>query len=71
MDDKCTARLKAIKDQSEFCRQLQDKLSDRIQNITGITWAGSGVLYYTQLQADIIRLRRELLELSKMVGEQH
>lgn len=58
-------KMRAVKDQSGFCKVLMDRLDRRTQN------AKEGYMHpiegRTQILADIKRIRRELMELSKML----
>lgn len=53
-----------IQKQSEFCADLMNRLNTGIQ--TG-TWVYGRLSNYTQAEADVIRLRRELNDLRKML----
>lgn len=70
MNDK-TDRASEIMKQMEFVEQLTQKLNRAIYlgAQTAIGYRGMGG--YTQVQSDIKRLRRELLELSNMIGCQY
>ena len=53
-----------IKSQSQFCTELMLRLNEQIQNSDkGI----SGMENYTRKQEDIRRIRRELMDLQKML----
>lgn len=56
-----------IEKQSDFCLDLMLKLKDAIYSSeeSGYNW---GLENYTQRQQDIIRLRRELMTLSKALN---
>lgn len=58
-----------IADQSEFIRELAIRLDDKINSLKGSIddYYYHGIPLYTQVQADIVRLRRELMVLSKKV----
>lgn len=60
-----------VQSQAKFVRELADRLQKAIEE-RAVTISGVQVMYnnYTQLQSDIKRLRRELLELSKMIAPQ-
>ena len=57
-----------VQSQAKFVRELADRLQKDIEaracTISGV----QGMDNYTQLQSDIKRLRRELMELTKMIG---
>lgn len=75
MKDKWEYSQRAIQiaDQSEFVRELAIRLDDKIDSLKGSIddYYYHGIPLYTQVQADILRLRRELLELSNMIGYQY
>lgn len=54
--------------QAKFVRELADRLQKDIEARAGTISCVQGMDNYTQLQSDIKRLRRELMELSKMIG---
>ena len=56
--------------QAKFVRELADRLQKAIEERSGTISGVQGMDKYTQLQSDIKRLRRELMELSKMIGPQ-
>ena len=58
-----------IADQSEFIRELAIRLDNKIDSLKSSIndYYYHGIPLYTQVQADIVRLRRELMELSKKV----
>ena len=56
------------KSQSKFVRELADRLQKDIEARAGTISGVQGMDKYTQLQYDIKRIRRELLELSKMIA---
>ena len=60
-------KIRNIKHQSLFCNELMMRLDDSIQIIKSDEWEFSGVQNYTQIQQDIIRLRRELNQLRTML----
>lgn len=59
------AKSKDIQEQSRFCKELMDRLNKDIKKITSIDYYSS-FSGHTTCQNDIVRLRRELMELSKM-----
>ena len=59
-----------VKSQEKFVRELADNLQKDIEARAGTISGVQGMDNYTQLQSDIKRLRRELMELSKMIGPQ-
>lgn len=59
-----------VQSQAKFVRELADLLQKEIEARAGTISGVQGVDKYTQLQSDIKRLRRELMELSKMIGPQ-
>ena len=54
--------------QAKFVRELADRLQKTIEARAGTISGVQGMANYTQIQSDIKRLRRELMELSKMIG---
>ena len=54
--------------QAKFVRELADRLQKDIEARAGTISGVQGMDNHTQLQSDIKRLRRELMELSKMIG---
>lgn len=56
--------------QAKFVRELADRLQKTIEARAGTISGAQGMANYTQLQSDIKRLRRELLELSNMIAPQ-
>ena len=60
-------KIRNIKHQSLFCNELMMRLDDSIQVIKSDDWEFRGVENYTQIQQDIIRLRRELNKLRTML----
>lgn len=70
MNDK-TDRASEIMKQMEFVEQLTQKLNRTIYLGAETAIGYSGICGYTQVQSDIKRLRRELLELSNMIGYQY
>lgn len=70
MNDK-TDRASEIMKQMEFVEQLTQKLNRAIYLGAKTAIGYSGMRGHTQVQSDIKRLRRELLELSKMIGCQY
>jgi phage host-nuclease inhibitor protein Gam len=67
--------IEQIENQNEFCRILADRIANDCENVTkNATWYGKNkdVAYLTghhRLRSDITRLRRELQNLSKMLGK--
>lgn len=59
-----------VQSQAKFVRGLADLLQKAIEERSGTISGVQGMDKYTQLQSDIKRLRRELMELSKMIGPQ-
>ena len=57
-----------VQSQAKFVRELADRLQKAIESRAGTISGVLGMDNYTQLQSDIKRLRRELMELSKMIG---
>lgn len=57
-----------VQSQAKFVRELADRLQKAIEERAGTISGVQGMDNYTQLQSDIKRLRRELMELSKMIG---
>ena len=55
-----------IKQQSKFCMDLMVRLNNEIQNSGSGHW--SGMADHTRKQDDIKRIRRELLDLAKMLN---
>lgn len=70
MNDK-TDRASEIMKQMEFIEQLTQKLNRAIYLSAQTAIGSSGMGGYTRVQSDIKRLRRELLELSSMIGCQY
>lgn len=69
MSDK-TNRTSEIMKQMEFIERLTQKLNRAVYLSAETAIGSSGVGGYTQIQSDIKRLRRELMELSKMIAPQ-
>ena len=63
-------RDKQVQSQAKFVRELADRLQKTIEARAGTISGLQGLADYTQLQSDIKRLRRELMELSKMIAPQ-
>lgn len=64
-------RDKEIREQSLFCKELAVRLDKQIADTKhGLIYDSAGFDRYTQLQADIVRIRRELLTLAKMIAPQ-
>ena len=59
-----------VQSQAKFVRELADRLQNTIEARAGTISCALGMSNYTQLQSDIKRLRRELMELSKMIAPQ-
>ena len=57
--------------QAKFARELADRLQKTIEARAGTISGVQGMSGYTQIQSDIKRLRRELMELSKMIRCQY
>lgn len=55
-----------IKSQSQFCTELMLRLNDEIWDAKEGSW--SGMENHIRKQDDIKRIRRELMELSKMLN---
>lgn len=70
MNDK-TDRASKIMKQMEFIEQLTQKLNRTIYLSAQTAIGSRGMADYTQIQSDIKRLRRELMELSDMIGCQY
>lgn len=70
MNDKAD-RASEIMKQMEFVEQLTQKLNRAIYLGAQTAIGSSGMGGYTQVQSDIKRLRRELMELSNMIGHQY
>ena len=70
MNDK-TDRASEIMKQMEFVEQLTQKLNRAIYLGAKTAIGYSGMCGHTQVQSDIKRLRRELMELSDMIGCQY
>lgn len=56
--------------QAKFVRELAARLQKTIEARAGTISGVQGMANYTQIQSDIKRLRRELLELSNMIAPQ-
>ena len=54
--------------QAKFVRELANRLQKDIEARAGTISGVQGMDNYTQLQYDIKRIRRELMDLSKMIG---
>lgn len=70
MNDK-TDRASEIMKQMEFVEQLTQKLNRAIYLGAQTAIGYRGMCGHTQVQSDIKRLRRELMELSDMIGCQY
>lgn len=58
-----------IREQAIFAKELATRLQKDIESNQGKpTTIYNGMANHTQIQSDIKRLRRELMELSNMVG---
>jgi hypothetical protein len=55
-----------IRSQSQFCTELMLRLNNEVQKAGEGPW--SGMETHVRKQGDIKRIRRELLELSKMLN---
>ena len=60
-----------VQNQAKFVRELVDRLQKTVEARAGTISGVQGMSGYTQIQSDIKRLRRELLELSNMIGCQY
>ena len=62
-----------IKNQMKFCSELMNRLEKEITDdlekfdVDDVTRKGYGIANYTRRKADIVRLRRELLNLLKLI----
>ena len=63
-------RDRQVQSQAKFVRELADRLQKAIEERAGTISGVQGMDNYTQLQYDIKRIRRELLELSKIIAPQ-
>lgn len=59
-----------VQSQAKFVRELADRLQKNIEARAGTISGVQGMANHTQLQSDIKRIRRELMELSKMIAPQ-
>lgn len=61
-----------IKNQLKFCSELMNKLEEEITEDLNKSvvddYKCTGTYHYTQRKSDIIRLRRELLKVSNLIG---
>ena len=57
-----------IKSQAQFVTELMLRLNKNIKNDKSVIRGDAWVDKYTQKQADIKRIRRELLKLSRMLN---
>lgn len=55
----------------ELAERLQKDIESNLDKPSVYASVYSGMANYTQIQSDIKRLRRELLELSNMIGYQY
>lgn len=60
-----------ISAQAIFVKELAARLQKDIESNQDKPSVYSGMANYTQIQSDIKRLRRELMELSNMIGCQY
>ncbi len=60
-----------ISAQAIFVKELAERLQKDIESNLDKPSVYSGMANYTQIQSDIKRLRRELMELSNMIGCQY
>lgn len=60
-----------ISAQAIFVKELAARLQKDIESNQDKTSVYNGMANHTQLQSDIKRLRRELMELSNMIGCQY
>lgn len=60
-----------ISAQAIFVKELAARLQKDIESNQDKPSVYSGMANHTQIQSDIKRLRRELMELSKMIGCQY
>ncbi len=60
-----------ISAQAIFVKELAARLQKDIESNVDKLSAYSGMANHTQIQSDIKRLRRELMELSNMIGCQY
>ena len=62
-----------IKNQMKFCSELMNRLEKEIVDdleesyIDDVVFKSGGITNYTRRKADIVRLRRELLNLLKLI----
>ena len=59
---------KQIRKDAKFCLELMKRLKESIETKTGDFYEAYSVDRHTQIEADITRLRRELLILKAHVG---
>lgn len=55
----------------ELAARLQKDIESNLDKPSVYASVYSGITNYTQIQSDIKRLRRELMELSNMIGYQY
>ena len=61
-----------VREQAIFVKELATRLQKDIEsNVDKPATICNGMANYTQIQSDIKRLRRELIELSNMIGYQY
>lgn len=69
--------IEQIENQNEFCRILAERIANDCENVTkNATWYGKNkdVAYISghhRLRSDITRLRRELQNLSNLLGKSY
>ena len=61
------SKLKQIEKQTEFCKELMNRIAKSVDDNIEYDSPWWGVRNHTQIQNDIIRLRRELNELNKLL----
>lgn len=55
--------------QALFCKELMTRLANNVGDAKK-GWCGNHLENYTQMQNDIVRLRRELMTLRKMLDKE-
>ena len=60
-----------IRAQAIFVKELAARLQKNVEDNVGKPSVYNGMANHTQIQSDIKRLRRELIELSNMIGCQY
>jgi hypothetical protein len=58
---------KQAKKQSDFCKELMDRLAKSINENINMDSSWWGIRNHSQISNDIIRLRRELNDLNKLM----